>query len=68
MAEKTNQQNGIVRFYRETIGELRKVSWPTREEAYNLTFIVIIVLIAMAILLGSVDEGGFWLVGVALGH
>jgi len=68
LAEKTNQQNGIVRFYRETIGELRKVSWPTREEAYNLTFIVIIVLIAMAILLGSVDEGGFWLVGVALGH
>ena len=68
MAEKVNQQNGIVRFYRETIGELRKVSWPTREEAYNLTLIVIVVLVLMAILLGSVDEGGFWLVGVALGH
>ena len=68
MAEKTNQQNGIVRFYRETIGELRKVSWPTREEALNLTMIVLIVLVAMALLLGAVDEGGFWLVGVALGH
>ena len=66
MAEKTNQQNGIARFYRETIGELRKVSWPTREEALNLTILVIIVLIAMAILLGSVDEVGFWLVGKAL--
>ena len=68
MAEKTNQQNAIVRFYRETIGELRKVSWPTREEALNLTMIVLIVLVAMALLLGAVDEGGFWLVGVALGH
>ena len=68
MAEKTNQQSGIARFYRETMGELRKVSWPTREEALNLTMIVIVVLIAMAILLGAVDEGGFWLVGRALGQ
>ena len=68
MAEKTNQQNGIVRFYRETIGELRKVSWPTREEALNLTMIVLIVLIVMALILGMVDEGGFWLVGRALGQ
>jgi preprotein translocase subunit SecE len=66
LAEKTNQQNGLARFYRETVGELRKVSWPTREEALNLTFIVIIVLIAMALLLGFVDEAGFWLVGQAL--
>ena len=68
MAEKTNQPNAIVRFYRETMGELHKVSWPTREEALNLTMIVVIVLVAMAILLGGVDEIGFWLVGMALGH
>jgi len=67
LAEKTNQQNVIARFYRETMGELRKVSWPTREEAMNLTMIVLIVLIAMAALLGIVDEAGFWLVGWALG-
>ncbi len=66
MAEKTNQQNVITRFYRETMGELRKVSWPTREEAMNLTMIVLIVLVAMAVLLGIVDEAGFWLVGKAL--
>jgi preprotein translocase subunit SecE len=66
LAEKTNQPNTIARFYRETVGELRKVSWPTREEAINLTVIVILVLAAMAILLGVVDEAGFWLVGQAL--
>jgi preprotein translocase subunit SecE len=68
LAEKTNQPNAIFRFYRETVGELRKVSWPTREEAINLTFIVVLVLVAMAILLGGIDEIGFALVGLALGH
>ena len=59
MAEKTNQQNAIARFYRETVGELRKVSWPTREEATNLTIIVIAVLIFMAAFLGFIDWVGF---------
>jgi preprotein translocase subunit SecE len=66
LAEKTNQPNTIARFYRETVGELRKVSWPTREEAINLTVIVLIVLVSMAIILGTVDEAGFWLIGQAL--
>jgi preprotein translocase subunit SecE len=62
LAEKTNQQNAVARFYRETVGELRKVSWPTREEAIRLTGIVLIVLAAMAIILGTVD----WLGGQGL--
>jgi len=61
------KENAIVRFYRETIGELRKVSWPTREEAINLTKIVIVVLIIMAIFLGAVDWLGGWLLDLALG-
>jgi preprotein translocase subunit SecE len=68
LAEKTNQQNAVARFYRETVGELRKVSWPTRAEATNLTIIVIIVLICMAILLGTVDwvglEGLGWILAL----
>ena len=67
MAEKTNQQNAVARFYRETVGELRKVSWPTRAEATNLTVIVIIVLICMAILLGLVDQVGLQGLGWILG-
>ena len=47
--------NAVKRFYRETIGELRKVTWPTRQEAINLTVIVLIVVFSMAALLGTVD-------------
>ncbi len=65
MTEK--KENAIIRFYRETIGELRKVSWPTREEAINLTKLVIVVLVAMAIFLGLVDWIGGKLLDLALG-
>ena len=49
------EPNFIQRYYRETIGELRKVNWPTRHEAVNMTILVVIVLVIMTIFLGSVD-------------
>jgi len=45
----------VQRFFQETIGELRKVSWPTRQEAIRLTEIVIIVIALMAFILGGLD-------------
>ncbi len=45
----------IQRFFQETIGELRKVSWPTRREAIRLTWIVIGVIFVMALILGGLD-------------
>ena len=49
------QPNRIQRYFRETIGELRKVSWPTRQEAINLTIVVLIVIISMSAFLGLLD-------------
>ena len=49
------QPNRIQRFFRESVGELRKVSWPTRQEAINLTIIVLIVTFSMSALLGVLD-------------
>ena len=54
-ARKGRKQNAIQRYFSETIGELRKVSWPTRKEAVNLTIVVVFVVIAMSIFLGSLD-------------
>ena len=53
--EKRRQPNAIQRYSRETIGELRKVTWPTTQEAMNLTRIVLLTLLVMAALLGSLD-------------
>ncbi len=49
------QQNFITRYLRETIGELRKVTWPTRKEAYSLTIVVLIVIALMSAFLGVLD-------------
>lgn len=47
--------HNVQRFFQETIGELRKVSWPSRQEAIRLTEIVIVVIFIMAALLGGLD-------------
>lgn len=49
------EPNAVVRYVRETRLELGKVSWPTRKEALNLTVIVLVVTVAMAAFLGSLD-------------
>jgi len=41
----------------ETIAELKKVVWLTRREAAYLTFMVLIVAVIVAILLGAFDFG-----------
>ncbi len=45
----------INRFWRETIGELRKVTWPTPEEAWKMTKLVLAVMAFMSIVLGFLD-------------
>jgi preprotein translocase subunit SecE len=47
--QKNKQPNLISRYFRETRGELRKVTWPTREESQRLTLIVLGVTIMMAV-------------------
>ncbi len=54
-SEKPNIFQRIKRWFKETAGELRKVTWPTREEAIALTRIVLIVTIIMSAILGILD-------------
>lgn len=42
-------------FLRDTRSELKKVVWPSREEAINLTLIVIAVSVVIGLVLGAVD-------------
>ncbi|MEA4811762.1 MAG: preprotein translocase subunit SecE [Anaerolineaceae bacterium] len=53
--KKTNIFQGIARWWRETVGELRKVSWPTLPEALSLTRVVLMITVIMAIILGLMD-------------
>ena len=57
------KENAVVQYLRETWFELKKVSWPTRREAVNLTIIVILVTTFLAIILGLLD----WFYSLAFG-
>jgi len=61
------REGRIHRYIRETIGELRKVSWPTWPEARRLTLIVIAVMIFMSLFLWMIDLGATALLAKALG-
>jgi len=49
------QSNSLSKYMRETRGELRKVTWPTRKEAWRLTWIVLAVTAAFAGFLWAFD-------------
>ena len=55
MAAQKKQLRGIQKFYRETTAELKKVSWPTRDEAIHLTKVVLVVIFVMGAFLGILD-------------
>jgi preprotein translocase subunit SecE len=54
--KKASKELGIIRYLRETRAELRKVTWPTRKEALNLTYIVLGVTFGFALVLGVLDR------------
>ena len=46
----------------DVFSELRKVTWPTREETMRLTVAVVAVSVTIGLALGGVDIGLNWLV------
>jgi preprotein translocase subunit SecE len=60
------KDNFIVRYLKETRAELKKVTWPTRQEALNLTLIVVGFTIFMAALLGIIDYIFAWVFGLII--
>jgi preprotein translocase subunit SecE len=49
------KENAVIRYFRQTWAELKKVRWPSRREAFNLTVIVLLSTVAMSAFLGVVD-------------
>jgi preprotein translocase subunit SecE len=71
LAEKAKKvkktENAIQRYFRETTGELRKVSWPTWPEARRLTGLVLVVMVVVGIFLAGMDFLASQLLNLVLG-
>ncbi|MGH8033044.1 MAG: preprotein translocase subunit SecE [Luteimonas sp.] len=57
-----------VGFLSESRFELRKVVWPTRQEAMRLTWVVIAVVIIMSLILAAFDTVIQWAIRLLLGN
>jgi preprotein translocase subunit SecE len=55
VAKAAKKENVVIKYLKETRAELKKVNWPSRQEATNLTLIVMAVTTFMALLLGLID-------------
>ena len=47
--------NKIIRFFKESFGELKKVTWPSRDEVTSSTKVVLVSTLLIALALGLVD-------------
>ena len=51
-----DQAPGVVRFLRDTFDELRKVVWPTPQELYRYTLVVVVTVSVIAMFIFAVDS------------
>jgi len=58
---KVKKENPIVAYFKSTRAELRKVRWPTLQQGWAMTKIVLAVTVAMALFLGVLDFFFGWL-------
>ena len=55
-------------FFAETRFELRKVVWPTRQEAMRMSWVVILVVVLISLLLAGFDLVIQWAIRLLLGN
>jgi preprotein translocase subunit SecE len=56
------QQGRFSRFFQEVVAELKKVSWPTRNQLMQATAVVIVAVAIIAAFLGLADQASDWIV------
>jgi preprotein translocase subunit SecE len=54
-------------FFSDSLFELRKVVWPTREESYKITGMVLVVVVIISLILSGFDWVISWLIKLLLG-
>jgi preprotein translocase subunit SecE len=55
-------------FFSESLFELRKVVWPTRQEAMRTTGVILVVVVIVSLILASFDFVISWLIRLLLGQ
>jgi preprotein translocase subunit SecE len=57
----------LIKFLKEVRNELKRVSWPTRDDVRESTTVVIVVVLVLAVFIGLVDRALSYLVSLIFG-
>lgn len=52
--------NKFSNYIKDSVAEMKKVTWPTKKETYNYTLMVIGISLATALFLGTLDYFFNW--------
>jgi preprotein translocase subunit SecE len=52
--------NKLSNYIKDSVAEMKKVTWPTKKETYNYTLLVIGISLATALFLGALDYIFSW--------
>ncbi|WP_078083383.1 preprotein translocase subunit SecE [Microbulbifer mangrovi] len=67
VAVQTEKGNAFWNLLREAQNEVRRVVWPTRQEATQTTLIVVVFVLLMAVILWALDSGLGWAASKIIG-
>ena len=59
--------NKVKKFTKDTVSELKKVSWTSKTELIKSTKLVVITVIAVCIAIALIDMGASWIVNSLAG-
>jgi preprotein translocase subunit SecE len=57
----------LKKYIKETMAEMRKMTWPTKDELLGSTIVTIVVSLVVSIFIGAVDRGLTLLIKVIFG-
>ena len=68
MAEKKkNIFQIIAKYFRECVGELKKITWPTLSQTTKNFLIVLVVVLVMCALISRLDQGLYFVLNKIMG-
>lgn len=67
-AKAKKKRRSPIQFIKETIAELKKVTWPTKKEFWVAVLTVIVFILAFAIVIGGIDLGLSQLFNLIVGN
>ena len=59
--------NKIKKFSKDTVSELKKVSWTSKTELFKSTKLVVVTVLAVCIVIALIDLGASWVVNSLAG-